>query len=220
MERNPTSSIDEFSCSSICRTFNTFKLFFRTFNTSSYSSGPSTPPNNSSGSSRNAECSNCKHLRGNISVLKATINMHMHSEQHTVNSAALLQEVLNEMEKLDLECPTDVVLRQSYKPESCETRLRQLMSSPEAPSVGPSTPLNYSSGPSTPPTYSSGPSTPPNYFSRSSRNAECSNCKHLRGKISVLKATMNMHMHPEQHTANSAALLHEVLNEMEKLDLE
>ncbi|GKB72419.1 hypothetical protein Tco_0933831 [Tanacetum coccineum] len=54
----------------------------------------------------------------------------------------------------------------------------------------------------------------------SSRNAECSNCKHLRGKISVLKATMDMHMHPEQHIVNSAALLHEVLNEMEKLDLE
>nr|GEV94950.1 hypothetical protein [Tanacetum cinerariifolium] len=57
------------------------------------------------------------------------------------------------------------------------------MSSPEAPSAGPSTPLNYSSGPSTPSSYSSGLSTPPNYSSRSSRNAECSNCKHLRGKI-------------------------------------
>nr|GEW31142.1 hypothetical protein [Tanacetum cinerariifolium] len=91
-----------------------------------------------------------------------------------------------------------------------ETRLRQLMSSPGAPSAGPSTP----------PSYSSGPSTPPNYSSGSSRNAECSNCKHLRGKISVLKATMNMHMHPEQHTVDSDALLHEVLNEMEKLYLE
>ncbi|GJS39958.1 hypothetical protein Tco_0565001 [Tanacetum coccineum] len=138
----------------------------------------------------------------------------------------------------------DVVLRQSYKLESydklyyacpkskppknfgCrfflwkETRLRQLMSSPGAPSAGPSTPPSYSSGPSTPPSYSSGPSTPPNYSPGSSRNAECSNCKHLRGKISVLKATLDMHMHPEQHTVNSAALLHEVLNEMEKLDLE
>ncbi|GJY15860.1 hypothetical protein Tco_0386282 [Tanacetum coccineum] len=75
-------------------------------------------------------------------------------------------------------------------------------------------------GPSTPPSYSSGPLTPPNYSLGSSRNAECSNCKHLRGKISVLKATMEMHMHPEQHTVNSAALFHEVLNEMEKLDLE
>nr|GEV46285.1 hypothetical protein [Tanacetum cinerariifolium] len=94
----------------------------------------------------------------------------------------------------------DVVLRQSYKPESfgklyyaCpkskvnnqivrnildvdflwkETRLRQLMSSPEAASVGPSTPSSYFLGPSTPPSYSLGPSTPPNYSSGSSRNAE------------------------------------------------
>nr|GEW73676.1 serine/threonine-protein kinase, active site protein [Tanacetum cinerariifolium] len=94
------------------------------------------------------------------------------------------------------------------------------MSSPGAPSAGPSTPPSYSLGPSTPPSYSSGPSTPPNYSSGSSKNAECSNFKHLREKISVLKATVNMHMHPEQHTVNSAALLHEVLNEMEKLDLE
>ncbi|GJX14510.1 syntaxin-related protein KNOLLE [Tanacetum coccineum] len=96
------------------------------------------------------------------------------------------------------------------------------MSSPGAPSysAGHSTPPSYSSGPSTPPSYSSGPSTPTNYSLGSSRNRECSNCKHLRGKISVLKATMEMHMHPEQHTVNSAALFHEVLNEMEKLDLE
>nr|GEY07727.1 hypothetical protein [Tanacetum cinerariifolium] len=115
----------------------------------------------------------------------------------------------------------NVALRQSYKPKSCgsetfwmwiflwkETRLRQLMSYPGAPSAGPSTP----------PSYSSGPSTHPNYSPGSSRNAECSNCKHLCGKISVLKATMDMHMHPEQHTVNSASLLHEVLNEMEKID--
>nr|GEU52715.1 RNA-directed DNA polymerase, eukaryota, reverse transcriptase zinc-binding domain protein [Tanacetum cinerariifolium] len=145
----------------------------------------------------------------------------------------------------------DVVLRQSYKPESCDklyyacpkskmnnhmfficviykysdTRLRELMSSPGAPSTpsysaGPSTLSSYSSGPSMPPSYSSGLSTPTNYSVGSSRNAECSNSKHLRGKISVLKETMDMHMHPEQHTVNSAALLHEVLNEMEKLDLE
>ncbi|GJT10056.1 hypothetical protein Tco_0857098 [Tanacetum coccineum] len=131
----------------------------------------------------------------------------------------------------------DVVLRQSYKPESCgklyyacpkskkKTRLLELTSSPRAPSTpsystGPSTPPIYSSGPSTPPSYSSGTSTTTNYSIGSSRNAECSNCKHLRGKISVLKATMDMHMHPKQHTVNSAALFHEVLNEIEKLDLE
>ncbi|GKD66124.1 hypothetical protein Tco_1308232 [Tanacetum coccineum] len=96
------------------------------------------------------------------------------------------------------------------------------MSSPGAPSysAGNSTPPSYSSGPSTPPSYSSRPSTLTNYSLRSSRNRECSNCKHLRGKISVLKATMEMHMHSEQHTVNSTALFHEVLNEMEKLDLE
>ncbi|GJV72680.1 reverse transcriptase domain-containing protein [Tanacetum coccineum] len=73
--------------------------------------------------------------------------------------------------------------------------------------------------PSTPPSYSSGPSTPQIYSPGSSRNAECSNCKQLRGRISVLKATMEMHMHPEQHTLNSAALLHEVkLEDIEKLE--
>ncbi|GKA33870.1 hypothetical protein Tco_0720299 [Tanacetum coccineum] len=86
-----------------------------------------------------------------------------------------------------------------------KTRLRELMSSPGAPST---------------PSYSAGPSTPPSYSLGSSRNAECSNCKHLRGKISVLNATIDIHMHPEQHTVNSVALFHEVLNEMEKLDLE
>ncbi|GJU00025.1 hypothetical protein Tco_1110363 [Tanacetum coccineum] len=127
----------------------------------------------------------------------------------------------------------DVILRQAYTTENYasetfwmwiflwkEDRLRDLMSSPGAPSAGPSTPSRYSSVPSTPPSYSSGPSTPQIYSPGSSRNAECSNCKQLRGRISVLKATMEMHMHPEQHTLNSAALLHEVLNEMEKLDLE
>ncbi|GJT43033.1 hypothetical protein Tco_0951748 [Tanacetum coccineum] len=99
------------------------------------------------------------------------------------------------------------------------------MSSPGAPSTPsysarPSTPPNYTLRPSTPPSYSSGPSIPTNYSLGSSRNAECPNCKHLSGKISVLKATMDMHMHSKQHTVNSAALFHEVLNEMEKLDLE
>nr|GEY22947.1 hypothetical protein [Tanacetum cinerariifolium] len=101
-----------------------------------------------------------------------------------------------------------------------DIQLRQLMSSLKAPFIKPSTHPSYSSGPSIPPSYSLGPSTPPNYSSRSSRNAECSNSKNLGGKIIVLKATMDMHMQPEQHTVNSAALLHEVLNEMEKLDLE
>ncbi|GKB47832.1 hypothetical protein Tco_0898585 [Tanacetum coccineum] len=68
--------------------------------------------------------------------------------------------------------------------------------------------------------YSPGSSTPQRYSSGSLRNAECSNCKHLLDKITVLKATVEMYMHPEQHTINSAALLHEVYNDMGKLDLE
>nr|GEW34646.1 hypothetical protein [Tanacetum cinerariifolium] len=103
MERDPTSSIDEFSWGSICRTFNTSNLFSGPSTPLSYSLGPSTPPNYSSRSLRNAECSNCKHLHGKISELKAIMNMHMHPKQHAVYSAALLYEVLNEMEKLDLE---------------------------------------------------------------------------------------------------------------------
>ncbi|GJR54999.1 hypothetical protein Tco_1405520 [Tanacetum coccineum] len=89
------------------------------------------------------------------------------------------------------------------------------MSSPGAPStpsysVGSSTTPIYSLGASTPQSYSSRPSTPPNYSPGSSRNAECSNCKHLLGKISVLKATVDMYMHPK-HTVNLPTLLHKSL---------
>nr|GEU75321.1 hypothetical protein [Tanacetum cinerariifolium] len=53
-----------------------------------------------------------------------------------------------------------------------------------------------------------------------SRNAECSNCKHLLDKITILEATVEIYKNPEQHTLNSAALLHEVYNDMEKVNLE
>ncbi|GJR94125.1 hypothetical protein Tco_0266299 [Tanacetum coccineum] len=98
----------------------------------------------------------------------------------------------------------DIVLRESYKPKTHEKRVRLLISSPGASSTP-----SYSQGPSTPQSYSLGPS----------KNAECSNCKHLLGKIMVLEATMEMYMHLEQHTLNSAALLHEVYKDMGKLSL-
>ncbi|GKG02777.1 hypothetical protein Tco_0310413, partial [Tanacetum coccineum] len=60
-------------------------------------------------------------------------------------------------------------------------------------------------------------STPPHYSMGASKNAQCSNCKHLLYKITVLEATVDMYMHPEQHTVNSAALFHEVYNNMGKL---
>ncbi|GJS84989.1 hypothetical protein Tco_0751530 [Tanacetum coccineum] len=123
----------------------------------------------------------------------------------------------------------DVVLRESYKPKTHvsrkllwmwiflwkQKRVRLLTSSPGA-SLTPS----YSPGPSTPPSYYPGSSTPQSYSPGSSRNAECSNCKHLHDKITVLKVTVEMYMHPEQHTINSAALLHKVYNDMGKLDLD
>ncbi|GJV12506.1 hypothetical protein Tco_1354047 [Tanacetum coccineum] len=94
-------------------------------------------------------------------------------------------------------------------------RVRLLVNSPRA-----STTPNYSSGPSTPPSYSPGPSTPLSYSLGPSRNAECSNCKLLLEKIKVIEAIVEMYMHPEQHTLNSTALLHEVYNDMGKLGLE
>ncbi|GJW55175.1 hypothetical protein Tco_0099260 [Tanacetum coccineum] len=94
-------------------------------------------------------------------------------------------------------------------------RVRLLVGSP-----GVSTTPIYSPGSSSTPIYSPGASTPQSYSLGSSRNAKCSNCKHLLGKITVLEATVEMYMHPKQHTINSAALLHKVYNDMGKLDLE
>ncbi|GKC45267.1 hypothetical protein Tco_1062989 [Tanacetum coccineum] len=119
----------------------------------------------------------------------------------------------------------DVVLLESYKPKTREERVRLLVSSfgaSTAPIYSPgssSTPI-YSPGSSTSPHYSPGASTPQSYSTGTSRNAECSNCKHLLDKKTVLEATVDMYMHPEQHTVNSAALFHEVYNNMGKLDLE
>ncbi|GJR13338.1 hypothetical protein Tco_0795990 [Tanacetum coccineum] len=98
----------------------------------------------------------------------------------------------------------DVVLRESYKPKTrgklfyacplskpreddfgCdflwkEKRLRLLVSSPRT-----STTTSYSPGPSTPSSYFLGPSTPSSYSLGPSRNAKCSNCKLLFGKMAA-----------------------------------
>nr|GEX66485.1 hypothetical protein [Tanacetum cinerariifolium] len=75
----------------------------------------------------------------------------------------------------------------------------------------------FSQATSTSPSFSPTPFTTPIYYGGSSTNTECSNCKHLLGRIKVLQATLEMHRHSEQHTLNSAALLHDL---MEKLGLE
>ncbi|GKE66069.1 hypothetical protein Tco_1520230 [Tanacetum coccineum] len=110
----------------------------------------------------------------------------------------------------------DVVLRESYKPKTMkEERVRLLVGSPRA-----STSPIYSPRSSSNPIYSSGSSSTPISSPGTSRNAECSNYKHLLDKITIIEATMDMYMHPEQHTVNSTALPHEVYNNMGKLDLE
>nr|GEW94312.1 hypothetical protein [Tanacetum cinerariifolium] len=98
-----------------------------------------------------------------------------------------------------------------YSPGSSST----LIYSPRSLST-----LIYSLGSSTPPRYSPGASTPQSYSLGTLRNAECSNYKHLLDKITVIEATVDMYMYPEQHTVNSAALFHEVYTNMGKLDLE
>ncbi|GJZ64609.1 hypothetical protein Tco_0621030, partial [Tanacetum coccineum] len=81
-------------------------------------------------------------------------------------------------------------------------RVRLLVGSPGASTTpiysqgSSSTPI-YSLGASTTPIYSPGSSSTPIYSPGASRNAECSNCKHLLDKITVLEATVDMYMHPE-----------------------
>nr|GFA14193.1 hypothetical protein [Tanacetum cinerariifolium] len=92
-------------------------------------------------------------------------------------------------------------------------RVRLLVGSPGASttliySLGSSSTPIYSPGSSTPPRYSPGASTPQIYSLGTSRNVEFSNCKHLLDKITVLEATVDMYMHLEQHTVNSAELFH------------
>ncbi|GJZ11078.1 hypothetical protein Tco_0545837 [Tanacetum coccineum] len=75
-------------------------------------------------------------------------------------------------------------------------------------------------GASTTPISSPRPSTPPSDSVGPSKNTKYSHCKLLIGKIKVLDATLEMHMHLELHTHDSTALLHEVYNDMGKLGLE
>ncbi|GKA90672.1 hypothetical protein Tco_0812542 [Tanacetum coccineum] len=144
----------------------------------------------------------------------------------------------------------DIAMRESYKPKTSdklyyacprskprqntfgcefflwkEERVRLLVGSPGAsttPIYSPGYSSNpiYSPGSSSPPRYSARASTPQSYSPGTSRNVECSNRKHLLGKITVLEATVDMYMHPEQYTFNSAALFHKVYNNMGKFDLE
>nr|GEU57612.1 hypothetical protein [Tanacetum cinerariifolium] len=96
-----------------------------------------------------------------------------------------------------------------------EERVRLLLSS-----SGSSSTTSYSLEASSPNSYSLGSTTPQNHQSGTSISEGCSNCKHLLVKIKVLKAAIEMHMHPKQHTRNSPAPLHELYNDMDNLGLE
>ncbi|GJZ53810.1 hypothetical protein Tco_0608695 [Tanacetum coccineum] len=80
--------------------------------------------------------------------------------------------------------------------------------------------------PSTPPSSFPRPSTRPSYSPRPSvsatslGNAEYSNCKFLPAKIKLLEATLEMERHSENHTLESAVILLELYNDMEKHGLE
>nr|GEW80095.1 hypothetical protein [Tanacetum cinerariifolium] len=95
-----------------------------------------------------------------------------------------------------------------------EERVGLLINSP-----GGSSTTTFSQATSSSPSLSPTPSTTPISYGGSSTNTECSNCKHLLGRIKVLQATLEMYRHPEQHTLNSATLLHDLNNDMEKLEL-
>ncbi|GKB99731.1 CheY-like superfamily protein [Tanacetum coccineum] len=51
-------------------------------------------------------------------------------------------------------------------------------------------------------------------------NTECSNCKLLTMKIKILEARLAIEKNPNDHPCESAAILHELLNEMENLRVE
>ncbi|GJR50202.1 hypothetical protein Tco_1400723 [Tanacetum coccineum] len=81
-----------------------------------------------------------------------------------------------------------------------------------------STPLSSYPGPSTRPSYSPG---------KNLGKAKCSNCKFfaekiktLEAKIKILEGALEMEWHPEKHILESAAILHELYNDMGKLGLE
>nr|GEZ54789.1 hypothetical protein [Tanacetum cinerariifolium] len=76
------------------------------------------------------------------------------------------------------------------------------------------------SGSSSPNSYSSGTTTPQNHHLGTSISGGCSNYKHLLAKIKVLDTSVEMYMHPEQHTRNSTTLFHELYNDMDNLGLE
>nr|GEY38475.1 F-box domain, leucine-rich repeat domain, L domain-like protein [Tanacetum cinerariifolium] len=86
-------------------TFGNASLFRRpsTPSISSSSASSSSRPSEAALSLGNTKCSNCKLLTMKIKILEARLAMERHPEDHTCQSAAIVQELLNEMENLHVE---------------------------------------------------------------------------------------------------------------------
>ncbi|GKE66364.1 hypothetical protein Tco_1520525, partial [Tanacetum coccineum] len=135
-------------------------------------------------------------------------------------------------------CPCgagNIVLRKSYQPHSLgklyyasprskkdDLDLQLRVSS----SHGPSTPQGSSPGPLTNPSSYHELSTHPN-SSPVSGPTKCSNCKvkdlkikMLEARLKMLETRLEMERRPKDHTCQSAAMLHELLNDMENLRME
>ncbi|GJW85312.1 hypothetical protein Tco_0158457 [Tanacetum coccineum] len=114
----------------------------------------------------------------------------------------------------------DVVLRKLHKTHNFGTLYYACPRSKDEITFGN---LNSFSRPSTPSISSlhGSSSSGPSRATLSLGNAECSNCKLLTMRIKILEARLAMKRHPgnnasDDHACQSAAILHELLNEMEK----
>ncbi|GJS26575.1 Toll/interleukin-1 receptor domain-containing protein [Tanacetum coccineum] len=113
----------------------------------------------------------------------------------------------------------DVVLRRSHKPHSfgklyyaCPRSKDEITFENASSFSRPTTPSNSSLRASS----SSGSSR----AALSPGNTECSNRKLLTMKIKILEARLAMEKNPDDHPCESAAILHELLNEMENFRVE
>ncbi|GJX08859.1 hypothetical protein Tco_0196791 [Tanacetum coccineum] len=106
--------------------------------------------------------------------------------------------------KLYYACPKSKPRLNYYGCEFClwkEEQVRQLISSSGASSTP-----SFSQGTSSTLIFSPTPSMPPNYYGGSSSNTECSNCKHLLGRIKEFSLDIDdsdLHLTPSLRSSNS-----------------
>ncbi|GJR08900.1 kinase-like domain, phloem protein 2-like protein [Tanacetum coccineum] len=139
------------------------------------------------------------------------------SQRPSINEIVTRLEKVLELQLKHQNAPGTQDRRCGYFMWKDDLRLRQ------SSSPGPSTPLSSYPGPSTCPSYYPEPSG----SAASHGEEECLNCKFLaerikilKVKINILEGTLEMERHPENHTFESTAILHELYNNMGRLGLE